>query len=124
MISSAHDPILFKFKNLNKNIPVSSCLQVYSCQSEDLNPKPIELNLVLCKKQLCHTFVPHCGTYFLCHTLYSICATLLTNVPHLSDHMFYFLPLSIVLFTFLKTLLCLCLYLSFIHFVVLKRTWI
>ena len=44
MISSAHDHILFQFKNLNKNIPVPSCLQVYSCQSEELNPNPLEVN--------------------------------------------------------------------------------
>ena len=67
--------------------------------------------------------MPHCGTYFLCHTLYSICATLLTNVPHLSDHMFYFLPLSITLFTFLKTLLCLCLYLSLILLLILNLNY-
>ena len=68
MISSVHDHILFKFKNLNKNIPVPSCLQVYSCQSEGGNLKPIELNTMYYLKtnvpSFVPTFVPTLGTYF------------------------------------------------------------
>ena len=81
MISSAHDHILFKFKNLNKNIPVPSCLQVYSCQSEELNLNPLELNTKYYVKTIVPTFVPTLGTYFLCLLLYSKSAYFLAHVP-------------------------------------------
>ena len=55
----------------------------------------------------------------------------LVNVPHfwLMYHMFpticsMFYTLSITLFTFLKTLLCQCLYLSFKHLMILKTACI
>ena len=119
MISTAHEHILFKFKNLNKNIPVTSCLQVYSCHT-------IYLNILL---QFTNLHVPHfCTTLWY---IFNVPHFYLVNVPHfwLMYHMFQticsmFHPRSIVLFTFLITLLCLCLYLSFIHFVLVKRTCI
>ena len=65
IISPAHEHILFKFKNLNKNIPVTLCRFTdfsLSCI------KPIELNTMYQVKTIVPTFVPTLvptlGTYF------------------------------------------------------------
>ena len=106
MISSVHDHILFKFKNLNKNIPVPSCLQVYSCHT-------MYLNILL---QFTNLHVPHfCTTLWY---IFNVPHFYIVNVPHfwLMYHTFYsmyhtficsmFYTFSTTLFTFLKTLLC------------------
>merc|ERR1711954_308498 len=74
-------------------------------------------------KNNCATPLSHTVSLIFCATLYIV------NVPHfcLMCHMFrticpMFYNLSITLFTFLKALLCLCVYLPLIHLVVLKRT--
>ena len=98
-------------------------------QSEGLNPKPIELNLVLfilakisCQNNcanFCASFCAYVRHIFMYQLLYSksanffsTCVFFLVNIHTLIRSMFY--PLSITSFTFLKTLLCQCVYLSFI----------